>query len=309
MAPNDDAGVIANDRDVSRVDAAESRLQTVGKVKRRAWTGLGIGFWLAAFWIALLIVVAVFAPVLPFRSYKQPDFNKTLVPPFHSFKEPLGTDELGRSMLSRVVWGARVSLAVGVFAVGIGMVVGTTIGVLAGYFRGVVDRIITVVADAMIAFPPLVLLLAMVTIFERSLRNIVIALAILIVPSFIRLARANTFVVAEREFVTAAKVMGASRLRILTREILPNVLITLLAYAPVVIALAIIAEGSLAFLGLSLPPPTPSWGKMINDGRSKLDTALHLTYVPGAFMVLTVLSFNWLGRGLHAVYDPRRGVL
>ena len=292
MAPNDDAGVIANDRDVSRVDAAESRLQTVGKVKRRAWTGLGIGFWLAAFWIALLIVVAVFAPVLPFRSYKQPDFNKTLVPPFHSFKEPLGTDELGRSMLSRVVWGARVSLAVGVFAVGIGMVVGTTIGVLAGYFRGVVDRIITVVADAM-----------------RSLRNIVIALAILIVPSFIRLARANTFVVAEREFVTAAKVMGASRLRILTREILPNVLITLLAYAPVVIALAIIAEGSLAFLGLSLPPPTPSWGKMINDGRSKLDTALHLTYVPGAFMVLTVLSFNWLGRGLHAVYDPRRGVL
>lgn len=309
MAPIDDAAVIATAQGASDGDAAASAPLANRAVKRRPWSGLGVGFWLAAFWITLLILMALFAPLLPFRNYKAPNFDKTLQPPFQSFKEPLGTDELGRSMLSRVVWGARVSLAVGLLAVGIGMVVGTAIGVLAGYFRGVLDRVITIVADAMIAFPPLVLLLAMVTIFERSLRNIVIALAILIVPSFIRLARASTFVVAEREFVTAAKVMGASRARILTKEIMPNVLITLLAYAPVVVALAIIAEGSLAFLNLSLPPPTPSWGKMINDGRSKLDTALHLTYVPGTFMVFTVLSFNWIGRGLRAVYDPRRGVL
>jgi peptide/nickel transport system permease protein len=166
-----------------------------------------------------------------------------------------------------------------------------------------------VLADAMIAFPPLVLLLAVVTILERNVLNLTVALAILIVPSFFRLARGNTLVVAEREYITAAVVMGASRFRIITREILPNVVVTLLAYAPVVIALVIIAEGSLAFLGLSLPPPRPSWGQMINVGRARLETDLHLTYVPGTAMVLTVLAFNWVGRGLRAIYDPRQGVL
>jgi peptide/nickel transport system permease protein len=183
------------------------------------------------------------------------------------------------------------------------------LGIVAGYLRGPVDRILAVLSDAMIAFPPLVLLLAVVTILERNILNLTIALAILVVPSFFRLARGNTLVIAEREYITAAEVMGATRMRIITREILPNVMITLLAYAPVVIALLIIAEGSLAFLSLSLPPPRPSWGGMINVGRNRLETDLHLTYVPGTVMVLTVLAFNWVGRGLRAIYDPRQGVL
>jgi peptide/nickel transport system permease protein len=267
------------------------------------------GFWLAVGWIALVVVMALAAPILPIRSYDEPDFQNRLVRPFTSLNEPLGTDELGRSLLSRVIWGARVSLTVGVLAVAIGMAVGTMLGIVAGYLRGPVDRILAVLADAMIAFPPLVLLLAVVTILERNILNLTIALAILVVPSFFRLARGNTLVIAEREYITAAEVMGATRMRIITREILPNVMITLLAYAPVVIALLIIAEGSLAFLSLSLPPPRPSWGGMINVGRNRLETDLHLTYVPGTVMVLTVLAFNWVGRGLRAIYDPRQGVL
>jgi peptide/nickel transport system permease protein len=267
------------------------------------------GFWLAVGWIGLVVLLALLAPILPIRPYDEIEPESRLMRPFTSFSEPLGTDELGRSLLSRVIWGARVSLTIGLLAVAIGMTVGTMLGIVAGYLRGPVDRILAVLADAMIAFPPLVLLLAVVTILNRNLVNLTIALAILIVPSFFRLARGNTLVISEREYITAAVVMGAGRFRIITREILPNVVLTLLAYAPVVIALVIIAEGSLAFLGLSLPPPRPSWGQMINVGRKRLETDLHLTYVPGTAMVLTVLAFNWVGRGLRTIYDPRQGVL
>jgi peptide/nickel transport system permease protein len=308
-----EAGVEAGtvlDEELTPADApiaagVEAEPGTVAKSRK----GPGFGFWLALAWIILMVLLALLAPILPIKGYDEPNFNNVLQRPFQSWSEPLGTDGLGRSMLSRVIYGARVSLAVGIFAVGIGMFFGTALGVTAGFLRGVFDRVVMVIADAMIAFPPLVLLLAMVTIFERNLTNIVLALAILIVPSFFRLARANTFVLSEREYVTAAKVMGAGRIRILFKEILPNVAMTLLAYAPVVVAVVIIAEGSLAFLGYSLPPPQPSWGSMINDGRAKLDSDLHLTYVPGTVMVLTVLAFNWIGRGLHTIYDPRKGVL
>jgi peptide/nickel transport system permease protein len=295
--------------ELTPLDAPAAAVLDVEPISTAKRKGPGFGFWLAAVWIGLMAALALLAPVLPIKGYDEPDFANVMQRPFTSWSEPLGTDGLGRSMLSRVIFGARVSLSVGIFAVGIGMVLGTALGVTVGYLRGIFDRIVMVVADSMIAFPPLVLLLAMVTIFERNLTNIVLALAILIVPSFFRLARANTFVLSEREYVTAAKVMGAGRVRILFKEILPNVAMTLLAYAPVVVAVVIIAEGSLAFLGYSLPPPQPSWGSMINDGRAKLDSDLHLTYVPGTVMVFTVLAFNWIGRGLHTIYDPRKAVV
>ncbi len=305
----DSTGLDSTGLDGTELDSTGLELEDVDPPVLAARKGPGFGFWLAVAWVVLITVLAVTAPILPIKGYDESNFSNVLQKPFTRWSEPLGTDSLGRSMLSRVIYGARVSLACGVFAVAIGMFFGTTLGVMAGYFRGIFDRVFMVGADVMIAFPPLVLLLAMVTIFQRNLTNIVLALAILIVPSFFRLARANTFVISEREYVTAAKVMGAGRGRILVKEIVPNVALTLLAYAPVVIALVIIAEGSLAFLGYSLPPPQPSWGSMINDGRSKLDTALFLTLVPGTAMVLTVLAFNWIGRGLHSIFDPRQAVL
>jgi peptide/nickel transport system permease protein len=274
---------------------------------RRRRGRITIGVWLAIGWLVLITVLALAAPWLPIRPYDEPDFGSSQLPPFQDWtaSNVLGTDKLGRSMLSRVIYGARVSLAVGFLSVGIGMVVGTLLGMIAGYFKGRSDRVLSVFADATIAFPPLVLLLAMVTILDRNLKNIVIGLAILIVPAFFRLARATAIVVAERDFVAAAFVLGAKRSRIVFREILPTVIVSLLAYAPILIGLVIVAEGALAFLGLSLPPPTPSWGGMIKEGSSELEDALYLTLVPGTAMVLTVLSCNWIGRHLQAYYDPK----
>jgi peptide/nickel transport system permease protein len=264
--------------------------------------------WIAAGWLILITVLAIVADLLPIDGYRD-IVGRPREKAFNSWSEPFGTDALGRSELSRAIFGARISLIVGVAAVALGLVVGATLGLLAGYFRGKLDALLGIVTDAFLAFPALVLLLAIAATMGASLRNLVVALAILTTPAFVRLARANTMVFANREFIRAARGLGAGHRRILTRELLPNVALPVASYAFVLIAVVLVAEGSLSFLGLGVPPPRPSWGEMISTGRNDLDRAPHIVFVPAAFMFLTVWSFNVLGDHARRRFDTRESML
>ncbi|MFI6406064.1 ABC transporter permease [Streptomyces sp. NPDC050548] len=258
---------------------------------------------LAYTWLAVIILAAVFADILPLAPYDRPVGLPRQTPSLHSLDLLLGTDQLGRSLLSRCVYGARVSLLVGAGAGLIGSAVGAVLGMVGGYLRGRTDSVIRLIADAMLAFPPLILLLALAAVLTPSVSTILIGLTLLVVPTFIRLARANTLSWASREFITAARNMGASRRRILAREILPNLLPALGAYLPVVMAALIVAEGSLSFLGMGIPPPSPSWGGMISDGKDSVGDYPHLVFVPTAFIFLTVFALNQAGDHLRHRFD------
>ncbi|MGW5658053.1 ABC transporter permease [Streptomyces humi] len=258
---------------------------------------------LAYTWLAAVVLAAAFADVLPLAPYGTPIAAPRLTPRPDSLNLFLGTDQLGRSLLSRCVYGARVSLLVGAGAGLAGAAVGSGLGMLAGYFRGRVDALMQLLADAMLAFPPLILLLALSSILTPSVTTILIGLTLLVIPAFIRLARANTLTWASREFITAAHNMGASDRRILLREILPNLLPSLGAFLPVVMAALIVAEGSLSFLGMGIPPPTPSWGGMISDGKDSIGDYPHMVFVPTAFIFLTVFALNQAGDHLRHRFD------
>ena len=246
-------------------------------------------------WIGLMLLLAIFADVLPIADYERNVGKGIRTGPFQSWGEPLGTDRFGRSVLSRIVFGGRVSLAVGLIAAIIGICVGGVLGMTAGYIRGWFEKIVDVLADSALSVPPLVLLLAIRVIWQPSLSLLILGLGYLSVPAFLRIARANTLVFAKREFVLAAVAAGAGRFRVLRREIFPNVLLPLLTYAVVVVAGLIVAEGSLSFLGLGIPPPTPSWGGMIQAGRDDFRKFPMLVAVPALVLFFTVLSLNTLG--------------
>ncbi|MER5787294.1 ABC transporter permease [Streptomyces sp. NPDC001980] len=272
---------------------------SVPAVRRRRSILVGIAYT----WLAVIVLAAVCADVLPLAPYDRPVGLPRQTPSLHSLDLLLGTDQLGRSLLSRCVYGARVSLLVGAGAGLIGSAVGTVLGMVGGYLRGRTDSVIRLIADAMLAFPPLILLLALAAVLTPSVPTILIGLTLLVVPAFVRLARANTLSWASREFITAARTMGASRRRILAREILPNLLPSLGAYLPVVMAALIVAEGSLSFLGMGIPPPSPSWGGMISDGKDSVGDYPHLVFVPTAFIFLTVFALNQAGDHLRHRFD------
>lgn len=267
--------------------------------------GLGLVFWAAVLWIAIVVAAALLAGVLPLAD---PDRQALLARrALPGAAHLLGTDALGRDILSRVIYGARASLAIGVLAPLVATLLGTAVGLVAGYFRGSFETLAIGATDVLLAFPPLVLALAIVAYLGQSVTNVILVLAVLTVPAVTRVARAATLAVREREFVTAARALGAGHARILLREILPNVMLSLAAYFLVLVAVTIVAEGILSFLGLGVPPPTPSWGSMIAEGRDSLDIAPHIAFIPAGAMFLTVLAFNLVGDSLRAVTDPRRG--
>ncbi len=254
--------------------------------------------------IVLLILAALLAPIIsPFDPAKQ-NFSDALSGP--SARHPFGADNLGRDVFTRVVYGARVSLQVGLIAVSIALIVGTTLGLIAGYNGGsFLDTLIMRCMDALLAFPTLVLALAITAALGPSLRNVMIAVGIVGIPSYARLVRGQVLSVAKREYIEAARVVGVPTPRIIWRHILPNVTAPLIVQASLGVAFAILSEASLSFLGLGVQPPTPSWGGMLSFGKDWLDRAAWMAIAPGSAIFITVLAFNFLGDGIRDALDPR----
>lgn len=217
----------------------------------------------------------------------------------------LGTDELGRDTLSRVIYGARVSLLVGVIAVSIALFVGSALGLIAGYGRGMIDGVIMRVMDGLLAFPTLVLALAITAMLGPSLNNVMIAIGITGVPDFARIVRGQVLALRELDYVQAARSIGANDIRIMSTHILPNTMAPIIVHASIIIPGAILAEAGLSFLGLGVQPPTPSWGSMLNTARGYLEHNAWLAVAPGAAICITVLALNFLGDALRDTLDPR----
>ena len=267
----------------------------------------GLLFWVAISWIVVIFALAVLAPILPLPSPTDMDMLERRAA--FSAEHWLGTDGFGRDELARLIHGARVSLTVGLFGPMIGVAIGGALGLLAGYFRGRFESLVVGSMDVLLAFPPLIFALAVTAYLGQSIPNLTFILGVLGIPAFMRVARASTLTLARREFVIAAEALGATHARILLRELLPNVALPLLAFFLLGVAVTIVVEGSLSFLGLGVPPPTPSWGSMIGEGRESLDVAPWLAFLPAIAMFLTVLCFNLVGDTLRALTDPRQGAL
>ena len=267
---------------------------------------LGFGFWLAAVWLGVMAFVAVFAPLLPIADPTEVGFSGPREPP--SREAFFGTDALGRDVFSRTLHGARISLAVGGFAIVFGMLVGGALGILAGYFRGRLDQAVGFVFFVLLSFPALVLAILITATLERSLLVVSLTIGILAVAPVGLLSRASTLVYAEREFVSAARVLGARHGRIIVRELLPNVVIPMGALTLLGMAIAVVAEGSLAFLGLSVAGDDAiSWGKMIVDGAGVRDlkNSTHVAMLPVVVMFVTVLALNFAGDRIRQYFDVK----
>ena len=249
------------------------------------------------------VVMAAAAPWLAPYPPGATDFNSLIAPP--SAEHLLGTDALGRDVLSRIIWGARASMQAGFFATMLALLIAVPIGLVAGYYRGWVDTVVARVTDVLLAFPFIILAVGLSAILGPSLLNATIALGVGAAPGIVRIARGETFALREEDFVPAAIANGAGDATIIFRHILPNMTSTLIVQATVTIPAAIVGEAVLSFLGLGVQPPTPSWGTMLQDAQSYLSQAPRLAIFPGLAIVLAALAFNVLGDGLRDILDPR----
>jgi peptide/nickel transport system permease protein len=254
--------------------------------------------------IALLLFVAIAAPLVAPYDPTLVDVTTALLPP--SLEHPLGTDDLGRDVLSRVIWGSRISLSVGLIAVSIGFVVGVSLGLLAGYVGGLFDLVAMRAIDTLLAFPALLLAISITAALGPQIQNAMIAIGIVAVPAYTRLTRAQVLSLREREFVLAARTIGATPLRVLLRHLFPNATNALVVQATLGIAAAILAEAALSFLGLGAQPPEPSWGQDINyNARYLSNFKWWMSVGPGTAIFLAVFAFNFLGDALRDALDPR----
>jgi peptide/nickel transport system permease protein len=315
--PELSADIQAPPRTLVAESGAETTLAAQEAGPQREVKKLGFGFWLAVGWLALIVGLCVLAPVLPFVDDKgapSPEARALIsegkdVPP--SADNWFGADATGNDIFSKVIWGGRNSLLMGVSAIIFGFVIGGTLGLTAGYYGGRYEKIVVGAMDIMLAFPALVLALALVTFLsepgtqDATVGTVILTLTILAVPALARITRASTLTYAQREFVTASRALGARNSRIIAKEILPNVVPPMAAFALIAIAIVIVAEGALSFLGLSLSSPNDTWGKLIDNGRRSLDDAPWISLAPCAVMFLTLLSFNYIGDQLRRYFDVK----
>jgi peptide/nickel transport system permease protein len=254
--------------------------------------------------VAIFVVCALFAPWIAPQDPSHIDLPSRLMAP--SPAHWFGTDELGRDILSRIIYGARISMLVGGCVVATSLTLGLIFGSIAGYYGGITDRVLNVVVmNAFMSFPGILLAIAFVAFLGPGIFNLIFALSLGGWVGYARLVRGQVLVVREREFVEAARALGASDLRIIVRHILPNIIQPVIVQAAIGMAGAILAEATMSFLGLGVPPPTASWGSMLNDARSHLFDSPHLVLFPAAAVMLAVLSFNFIGDGLRDYLDPR----
>jgi len=260
---------------------------------------VGTGLWI----LGLVLFCALFADIIaPYPPNEQDYLAITEAP---SSAHWLGTDDLGRDILSRIIYGSRISLLVGVIAVGIALALGVSLGLVAGYTGGTSDDVIMRIVDAVQAFPGLILALGITAALGPGIEKVMIAIGIVSMPAIARLTRAQALSIREREFVHAARVLGASPLKIISRHIWPNVTAPIIVQATLLIASAILTEAGLSFLGVGVKPPTPTWGSMLRTGSQYLEVAPWLAFAPGMAIFATVLAFNFVGDGLRRALDPR----
>lgn len=312
IVPPDDRGRIQTLEQLELVEAVEAA--PTSELEARA-ARLGLGGVLAIGWLALVVLAALLAPILPLD-----DPNESF--PAIARQGPgtdghiFGGDGLGRDLFSRVIWGARSSLLLSVSAVLFGLVVGGLLGLVAGYFRGRLDGLLTGLFDVLLAFPQLILAIALVTVFAggavsgtRRMVVLILSLGVVSIPVLARITRANTLAWSQREFVLAARAVGTRRRTIMFREVLPNVLPAMFSITLLGIAVVIVAEGGLSILGVGVQLPTPSWGNIIAEGRGDLRDAPHIVLIPTAIIFLTVLALNYVGDVIRARSDVRESAL
>lgn len=258
----------------------------------------------ALVFVLLLVLLALFAPLIaPYDAENFFDYDKLNDGP--SWQHWLGVDPLGRDIFSRILVGARISLAAGFASVAIGGVIGTALGLLAGYYEGWWDRIVMRISDVLFAFPGILLALGVVAILGSSMVNVVVAVSVFSVPAFARLVRGNTLVLKQMTYVEAVRSIGASDWTIIMRHILPGTISSIVVYFTMRLGTSIITAASLSFLGMGAQPPTPEWGAMLNEARADMVNAPHVALFPSMAIFLTVLAFNLLGDGLRDALDPK----